>query len=328
MRKSVLMACLAVVAIISVGCSKVDGSGAYTAASNVTWTVTSGPGGGSDIYTRMITDIVTRENMAGETNFVVTNKTDGGGEVGRNNVANTKGEKADDVLMTFNSGDLMPMVENTKKRAANFRIISIMAVDKQLVFKGQETKYKNFAEAVETARNGTKVVFGGSKGDDIATYEALLAELGVPEDQMAYIAYDSTGAAITAILGGHVDFVIAKPAASAEYVAAGSMIPVLALSDQRFSGDLAGAPTLSEIGAYQDVEVPIWRGVAGPAAMSDEAVAYWEKILKQVSVSDQWQQSYLEKNKLIDNYMDSADATAYVLEYEQEYLAKSRKQGE
>lgn len=321
MRKcSILLGVMAAVFVFT-GCGKKTGTEGYAPASNISWTVTSSPGGGSDIYTRMIADIATKKELVGKSTFVITNKTDGSGEVGRNEVANTKGSNADNLLLTFNSGDLMPMVENTKNRAANFKIIAIMAVDKQLIFKGAETKYEDFTAAIAAAKSGEKIIIGGSKGDDIATYEALLAEIGVSKENMTYIIYDSTSDAITAILGGHIDFVISKPAASSEYVTAGSMIPVLALSTERFTGNLADAPTLSEIGEFNDVEVPVWRGVAGPAAMSDEAVAYWTDIMKQVSESEEWKTDYLEKNKLISNYMNSADATAYVTQYEKDHLA-------
>ena len=119
----------------------------------INWTVTSSPGGGSDIYTRMISDIMTKNELINGQTVVVTNKTDGSGEVGRNEVANTKGKKANYTLLTFNSGDLMPMVQNTKNRAANFKIVAIMAVDKQLIFKGEKTTYNDFAEAIEAAKN-------------------------------------------------------------------------------------------------------------------------------------------------------------------------------
>lgn len=283
------------------------------------WVVTSSPGGGSDIYTRMISDIMTKEDMVNGQTIIVTNKTDGGGEIGRNEVANTKGKKADCTLLTFNSGDLMPMVQNTKNRAANFKIIAIMAVDKQLIFKGEQTKYADFAEAIEAAKAGTEVVIGGSKGDDVATYEAMLEEIGVGKDKMKYITYDSTGDAITAALGGHVEFVISKPAAASEYVEAGSLTPVVALANERYTGKF-DAPTLSEVGDYENVEVPVWRGVAAPAAMSDEAVAFYTDALKKVSESDQWKNDYIDKNKLISKYMDAEEATEFVTQYEASYL--------
>ena len=214
------------------------------------------------------------------------------------------------------------MVQNTKNRAANFRILAIMAVDKQLLFKGQGAKYDKFEDVIAAVQNGEKVVIGGSKGDDIATYQALVAELGVSEDNLTYITYDSTGDAITAALGGHVEYVISKPAAASEYVEAGSLVPILAFSTERYTGNLADAPTLSELG-YNDVEIPVWRGVAAPAAMSDEAAAFWSETLKTVSESDAWKTEYIEANKLIPNYMDTATATEYVTQYEADFMAEN-----
>lgn len=296
----------------------------FTPNGNIEWYITSSPGGGSDIYTRKIIEIISGNGWVTNT-FLPTNLTDGGGEVGRMKVAMTQGRNADTTLLTFNSGDLMPMVTNTDNRVENFTPIAIMAVDKQLLFKGEHTPYNSFAEVLDAIAAGTAVTIGGSKGDDIATYQALAAELGVSETQLPYITYDGTGDAITALLGGHVDLLISKPAAASEYVEAGSIQAILALSTERYGGKLADAPTLSECGDYKDVEVPVWRGVAAPGAMSDEAAAFWSNILKQVAESDQWKTEYLDKNMLIGNYMDLATAQAYMAQYQADYLASIGK---
>ena len=326
MKKKLMATVLAGVMAVSMlvtGCggSKDIKDGKFTPSKSIQWMVTSSAGGGSDIFTRKIGDIMTAENLVNGQTIVVTNKTDGAGEVGRNEVATMK-SNADYQLLTFNSGDLMPMVLNTKNRSSNFRILAIMAVDKQLLFKGQGAKYDKFEDVIAAVQNGEKVVIGGSKGDDVATYQALVAELGVSEDNLTYITYDSTGDAITAALGGHVEYVISKPAAASEYVEAGSLVPILAFSTERYTGNLADAPTLSELG-YNDVEIPVWRGVAAPAAMSDEAVAYWSETLKAVSETDAWKTEYIEANKLIPNYMDTAAATEYVTQYEADYMAEN-----
>ena len=326
MKKKLMATVLAgvmAVSMLATGCggSKDIKDGKFTPSKSIQWMCTSSAGGGSDIFTRKIGDIMTAENLVNGQTIVVTNKTDGAGEVGRNEVATMK-NNADYQLLSFNSGDLMPMVQNTKNRAANFRILAIMAVDKQLLFKGQGAKYDKFEDVIAAVQNGEKVVIGGSKGDDIATYQALVAELGVSEDNLTYITYDSSGDAITAALGGHVEYVISKPAAVSEYVEAGSLVPILAFSTERYTGNLADAPTLSELG-YNDVEIPVWRGVAAPAAMSDEAAAFWSETLKTVSESDAWKTEYIEANKLIPNYMDTATATEYVTQYEADFMAEN-----
>lgn len=305
------------------GCAAKPAAGAeFKPAGQVDWIVTSSAGGGSDIFSRKITEILTEDKIIPDVTFVVNNKTDGNGEIGRNEVANLKGDKANNTLLTFNSGDLMPMVENTKNRAANFNIIAIMAVDKQLLFKGKASKYDTMKDIIAAAKAGTTIIVGGSKGDDIATYKALLAEIGIAETVMKYITYNSTSEAITAILGGHVDVVISKPAASSEYVTSGDLTPILALSNERYTGALKDAPTLSEVGAYKNVEVPVWRGVAAPKAMSAEAVTYYTNALKKISDSSAWKTEYLEINKLISSYKNSVDATKFVTEYQADFMAK------
>ena len=305
---------------------------AFVPSKNITWICTSSAGGGSDIFSRKISDIMKNDNLVNGQTIVVSNETDGSGEVGRNKVATMKAGDADYTLLTFNSGDLMPMVKNTKNRSSNFRILAIMAVDKQLLFSCPKSEAKtdyakaggdqtDFAAAIEAAKNGTFVVIGGSKGDDITTYGKLLSEVGLTEQQMGYITYDSTSDAITAALGGNVDFVISKPAAASQYVESGDLNAVLALANERYSGNLADAPTLSEIGDYENVEVPVWRGVAAPAAMSDAAVAFWSEALGKVSASDAWHTEYLQKNQLIDEYKDTVAATEYVTAYEADYMA-------
>ena len=307
-------------------------SGEFVPTKTVTWICTSSAGGGSDIFSRKIADIMKNDNLVNGQASVVSNETDGSGEVGRNKIATMKGDDANYNLLTFNSGDLMPMVKNTKNRSSNFRILAIMAVDKQLLFSCPASEAKtdyakaggdqnDFAAAIEAAKNGTFVVIGGSKGDDITTYGKLLAEVGLTEQQMGYITYDSTSDAITAALGGNGDFAISKPAAAAQYVESGDLNAVLALANERYTGNLADAPTLSEIGDYENVEVPVWRGVAAPAAMSDEAVAFWSEALGKVSASDAWHTEYLQKNQLIDEYKDTVAATEYVTAYEADYMA-------
>jgi len=135
MRKIALVLALVLLASVSVfanGTAEAAGGAekSFVPTRNVDWYVTSSPGGGSDIFTRTITDIAVKEDLINGKNFVIQYKTDGAGEVGRLLVSNIKaGVQADHTLLTFNSGDLMPMVKNTSNRFQNFQPIAHMAVD-------------------------------------------------------------------------------------------------------------------------------------------------------------------------------------------------------
>jgi len=294
-------------------------SGPFVPQQNIEWYCTSSPGGGSDIFTRTIIDIINEEGLANGQNIVMQYKTDGAGEVGRNIVSNIKGDKANYTLLTFNSGDLMPMCKNTNLRFEDFQPIAHMAVDKHLIFIGENSRFSSFEDVIEALKNGEQIVLGGSKGDDIACYNALLKELGVESTQFAYIAHDGSGAAITAMLGNHIDLLISKPASASQYVEAKRLTPILALSTSRFPGNLGVAPTLSELG-YNDVESPNWRSVIGPKNMSPEAVQFWSDVLGKVSESDKWNDEYIELKKLVPDYMDTETYSAYGAKFQADYL--------
>ena len=319
---AIVLSALMVCALFANGTEETASAG-FKPTKDVSWVCTSKPGGGSDIFTTQIKDAM-KVNGITDANIVTEYITDGSGEVGRLQVSTTNKAKADYTLLTFNSGDLMPMVKNTDNRVENFRPLAIMAVDKQLLFVGEQAKDSSWQEIMDALKSGAKIVIAGSKGDDIETYNKLIAELGVPESQLSYIANDATSGAITSLLGGHVDLCMSKPAAASQYVEAGKMKPVLALSTTRFSTEsLKDAPTLSEFG-FNNVEVPVWRGVSAPKAMSDEAYAFWADCLKKASETAEFK-AYLAKNGLEPMYLFGAEAEAYMLEYHKNYLVSIGK---
>lgn len=291
--------------------------GSWVPAKNIEWVVTSSPGGGSDIFTRMITDIIAKQKLVGQT-ILVNNQTDGGGEVGRLRVSQEKGDGL--LLLTFNSGDLTPMVKNTQNRIKNFRPIAVMAVDRHLLLKGKKTKYTTFSDAIDAAKNGKKIIIGGSKGDDLNIYNLLRAELGLTEDQLTYIMHDATSDAITALLGGHIDYCVSKPASSDQYIKSGDATPVVAFALKRFGGSLAEVPLLSEIGPYKNIESPIWRGVVTSGKTPDHIVKYWSDVLYKASLTEEWQKNYIEKNLLTADFMPYDVATQYMQDYENNVL--------
>ncbi len=224
------------------------------------------------------------------------------------------------LILTFNNGDLMPMLKNTDNRIENFTPIAIMAIDRQLMLSGKKTKYASFEEAIKAAKAGTPVAIGGSKGDDELVYSMLLESTGLTELQMPYILHDATSEALTALLGGHIEYAISKPAACLQYIKSGDMKPAVALTKTRFDGELKDVPMLSEIGAYKDVEVPVWRGLVGPKDMPAEAVAFWGEAMKKISESEAFKKNYLEKNMLSSFYKTPEEAKAYMTEYQANYL--------
>ena len=184
---------------------------------------------------------------------------------------------------------------------------------------GDMSKYHSFQEIIDALARGERIVIAGSKGDDIETYNALLKSLGVDETQLAYVTNDSTSSAITSLLGGHVDLVLGKQASCEQYIIAERMFPMVALCEDRFTSDLLkDMPSITEFG-YEACDVPNWRGIVAPKAMSEAAADYWAECFRQVTETPEWDE-YITRNGLVPMYMDRASTVQFMTEFQQSYL--------
>lgn len=287
----------------------------FSPSKSIEWVCTSSPGGGSDIYSRTISDIMKKNGIVTET-ITVNNQTDGGGEVGRRRVGGLKNESH--TILTFNTGDLQGMLQNTDLTIENFTPIAIMAVDKHLFYLNKNSKFKTIEEFIEAAKNGEELVIGGSKADDIYVYELFKEKVDLG-DNVSYIIHDSSSEALTSLLGEHVDLGLSKPAAAYNYVESGDIIPVAAFSDKRFSAPFDVAPTFEELG-YGVIEFATFRGVVGPADMPEETVEFWSDAFKQVSESKEWKSDYIDKFLLNPNFVPYDEAKIYMEKVQEELL--------
>ncbi len=287
-----------------------DTAGPWAPEKGVEWVVTSSAGGGSSIFTQSIVEIIKSEALVDE-NIIINYKTDGGGAIGRRAVSTMK--NGAHTLLTFNSGDLKPLVTMEKGDLDGLTPLAVMALDGQIILVREDSKYKTIEEIIDALKAGERFIMGGSKSDDEEIYNAMLAEIG---GDLEYLRSDSTGEALTQLLGGHVDMAISKPAASFDLVSSGELKAVVSAGATRFA-DPFDAPTFGELG--YDIEFQIYRGVVGPADMPAEAVEFWSDVLAKVSKTSAWSENYINKFLLVSNHLGAADAKVYMQKFEDMY---------
>lgn len=123
------------------------------------------------------------------------------------------------------------------------------------------------------------------------------------------VAFNSTGEAVTALLGGHVDVLSGGTVQIAPHVASGRMRLLAVTSAQRLPGDLASGPTWPELG-YKGV-FENWRGVIGTKGMMAEQVAYWDGVFGKIAQSSEFK-SVADKNQWVINYKNSAETRKFL----------------
>ncbi|MDH4293857.1 MAG: tripartite tricarboxylate transporter substrate binding protein [Betaproteobacteria bacterium] len=128
------------------------------------------------------------------------------------------------------------------------------------------------------------------------------------------VAFNSTGEAVTALLGGHVDVLSGGTVQIAPHVASGKMRLLAVSAAHRLPGALASGPTWPELG-YKGV-FENWRGVIGTKDMTAPQVAYWDHVFGTIARSDQFK-TLAQKNQWEINYKNSAETRKFL---EGEYM--------
>lgn len=312
--KKLVVACLLILvsmASMFAAAEAETADGAWAPDRDVQWYCTSSPGGGSSIFTQTIIEIIKEEGLVDQ-EIMINYKTDGGGAVGRREVSM---KNNNNTILTFNNGDLQPLVQIENGDLDMFTPLAVMATDGQVILVPQDSPYKTAEDFIAAVEGGKRVIMGGSKGDDVNLYNKIKEQVG---GDIEYLMSDSTGDALTQILGGSIELVIAKPAASFELVKSGELRALFVATRDRLNEPF-NAPTLKELG--YDIELTVYRGIVGPKEMSDAAVAFWSDVFTKVAATDKWRDGYLNKFLLNGNHLPSDEAVDYMQAFEDIYTS-------
>lgn len=127
--------------------------------------------------------------------------------------------------------------------------------------------------------------------------------------KLRMVAFNSTGEAVTALLGGHVDVLSGGTVQIAPHVASGRMRLLAVTSDKRLPGPLASGPTWPELG-YKGV-FENWRGIIGTRDMSRQEIAYWDGVFGRIAASPEFKET-AARNQWDINYKNAAETRKFM----------------
>jgi putative tricarboxylic transport membrane protein len=132
-----------------------------------------------------------------------------------------------------------------------------------------------------------------------------LSLAGVDIKKTRNVIFPSGGAATTALMGGHVDVAPVTAAFAASLMRNGQVRVVAVAAPRRLGGVLASVPTWREQG--YDAVVANWRTFLGPKNLSPAQIAYWERVFRRLTESEEWKKE-LDENFWLNEFLTSADA--------------------
>jgi tripartite-type tricarboxylate transporter receptor subunit TctC len=161
----------------------------------------------------------------------------------------------------------------------SFAPISMVSISPLIITVPAEMKVSNLAEFIALAKaNPGKFNYAtsGTGGSPHLAGELFRIRANI---DVTHIPTKGTAPALTALLGGHVDYMIADMSAVPHY-RAGKLKP-LAVSTPRRSPLLPDVPTMSESG-LRDAEVSNWGSILAPAKTPNAIVVRINEATRQV----------------------------------------------
>ncbi len=270
------------------------------------------PGGGSDVLARSIDSVIKGEKLS-PTQLLVVNQPGGSGTIGTNTVAQSKGNEH--MLLTFISGQVAAPIA-VGKGAATYRdltMIAGLAADEQLIVVKTDSPLKTIDDVVAAARQkpGGLNIAGTATGQEDQMTNRMFEKAA--NIKLRYVPFNSGGECITALLGGHVDMIWANPSEFVPQYEAKMVRPIAVARATRVPL-LPDVPTFKERG--YNFTFDFFRGIAAPAGIPAETVAFYETMMKKMNEAPGWTDGYLKKYMLSKTWMSSKEFSTFVAKNE------------
>ena len=255
---------LALTASACGGGNATEESGAYP-QKDVTMIVPFGAGGGSDVLSRTIANVI-RDLKILPVTLLVENRPGSSGAIGYTYVAKQKGNPY--TLATVSvSFFTTPLLGASEFNFRNFTPVAAIAMSPYIMAVRDASPYKTFEDVKKVRRLTTGTV--GVVSDPVLLARMLQNASGITIDT---VPFDGEGEVMTAALGGHIDFMLGNPGEILPQIEAGTLRP-LAVSTAGRLLSLPAVPSLKELG-YPIEHVQL-RGVVMPPDMPQEALTFW-----------------------------------------------------
>ena len=274
------------------------------------------PGGGTDVFARGVSDIITREKLLPQP-VIVLNRPGGSGTVAYSYVKLKRGDPH--VVAVVATGTMLTAAirPDLGMGLDIFTPLAFFALDPQVVAVAAGSKITSFKDLLEAGRREPDsmidaVASAGGSGRILLYY--IERETGV---KFKFVAFKSGAEAALSVLGGHVPFTTENLSEMYAQVEAKKM-RVLAVTGEKRLPVLPDAPTLKELG--YPIVFGTGRGFAMPAGVPKEAAATMEAVLKKVHESPAYKEFAL-RNMYEDLYMGSAEFTQYLAKRREEMVS-------
>jgi putative tricarboxylic transport membrane protein len=313
--KQLLSALFALAILASVPASAQD----RYPSQRLNWTIAFGPGGGNDIMSRTLIDIMEKYKLY-PANIVAENRAGGSGAVGWGYLFNQKGNPYH-ISSTSGSFITTPLQANTPWQPASFTPVALLASDDLIIVVNGKSKIKTFKEFLDQAKAKSPSIGGmGAVNVDFIVPTLLSQKAGF---KFEYVSFNKQGELTTAVLSSALDAMMVNPGEVLGLLQSGDL-RALAYSGKKTPKVLGNIPTFAEAG--YDIGISMPRGLILPPGVPKEAQQWWIETVKKIVETPEWK-AYVEKQLLTENVVYGEDFRSFLKKTQDGFADILRKSG-
>lgn len=284
------------------------------------WTIAFGPGGGNDIMSRTIIDILQKYELYTQP-ILAENRKGGSGAVGWGYLNSQRGNPYH-ISSTSGSFITTPLNSDPGFNYESFTPVALIAADDLVFLVHADSEYNTLEEFIAAAKGGKKVSIGGIGAVNVdSMVPRMLAE--VAGFDFEYVPFQGDGENTTALLSKSIDAMMANPAEVLGQLEAGKM-KALAFSGTKRIQQLPDVPTLIELG--YDVTLSMPRGVILAGDVPKEVQDWWIETMKKVAETPEWK-AYIKDNSLTEYLLFGEDFKNYLAKTSETFERILKEQG-
>lgn len=266
------------------------------------------PGGGGDLYGRLIATAMGK--TLGQT-VIVENRPGAGGNIAAGLVAKAAPDGYTILLAMSGNLAVSPALKPQSlpyKVPDDFAPIGLILEAPHGLFVATPSHFKTAREVIDAARQ--KELTFASTGTGGAAHIGMetIKELG--HLKLLHVPYKGSGPAITDMLGGQIDMFFATASPLVPQVQQGQL-RVLALTGRQRSPILPDVPTFKELGI--DMTMTQWYGLAAPAGTPPAALKVLSEHLSR-ALADPTVQNTIRKDAAMERDLPLDQFRQYILE--------------
>ncbi len=285
--KRIKLAALVLAGTMLLGCTNVFA--ADYPEKDITVIIPKAAGGGTDTAARGLIQYM-KESLDGS-NFVATNKPDGGGVTG---MIETSAAKADGYTLGMVTVELamFPWQDKCPVTPENYTSICAPIAAPAGLIVPADAEYGTVDEFVAYCQEHPGEVQVGNSGMGAIWHVAAVNFENEYDVELKHIPYPNGSADIAAALaGGHIDATIADPSSYKSQIDAGEMKLLAVMAEER-SGIYPDVPTFKELG--HDMVIRAWAALVAPKDTPEDVLEVLRDTAKAACESDEYK-AYFEK---------------------------------